>query len=207
MGAKIVICEKFSVFLLIRNPFNWSKTMADDRHIINLCHEGEYELAFNSIVDSYSERLYWHVRRFLCSHEDTNDLLQDIFIKIWSSLPSFRGDAQIYTWLYRIATNETLNYLKKIKRENAVSLDEVGQILAARIDEDPYFNGDALQRELHKAIQQLPEKQRLVFNMRYFDELKYEDIAEITGTSVGALKASYHHAYNKVKEALENADI
>ena len=181
--------------------------MADDRHIINLCHEGEYELAFNSIVDTYSERLYWHVRRFLCSHEDTNDLLQDIFIKIWGSLPSFRGDAQIYTWLYRIATNETLNYLKKIRRENAISLDAVGQMLATRIDEDPYFNGDALQRELHKAIQQLPEKQRLVFNMRYFDELKYEDIAEITGTSVGALKASYHHAYNKIKEALENADI
>lgn len=178
-----------------------------DEHIIKLCHEGEYELAFNSIVDSYSERLYWHVRRFLCSHEDTNDLLQDIFIKIWSALPSFRGDAQIYTWIYRIATNETLNNLKKIKRENAVSLDEVGKMLASRIDEDPYFNGDALQRELHKAIQLLPEKQRLVFNMRYFDELKYEDIAEITGTSVGALKASYHHAYNKVKEALENADL
>ena len=181
--------------------------MADDRHIINLCQEGEYELAFNNIVDAYSERLYWHVRRFLCSHEDTNDLLQDIFIKIWSSLPSFRGDAQIYTWLYRIATNETLNHLRKIKRENAISLDDVGQILASRIDDDPYFNGDALQRELHKAIQLLPEKQRLVFNMRYFDELKYEDIAEITGTSVGALKASYHHAYNKVKEALENADL
>ncbi|MBR5834159.1 MAG: RNA polymerase sigma factor [Bacteroidales bacterium] len=181
--------------------------MTDDRHIIKLCHEGEYELAFNSIVDTYSERLYWHVRRFLCSHEDTNDLLQDIFIKIWSSLSSFRGDAQIYTWLYRIATNETLNHLKKIRRENAISLDAEGQLLASRIDEDPYFNGDALQRELHKAIQQLPEKQRLVFNMRYFDELKYEDIAEITGTSVGALKASYHHAYNKIKEALENADI
>ena len=181
--------------------------MTDDRHIIKLCHECEYELAFNSIVDTYSERLYWHVRRFLCSHEDTNDLLQDIFIKIWSSLSSFRGDAQIYTWLYRIATNETLNHLKKIRRENAISLDAEGQLLASRIDEDPYFNGDALQRELHKAIQQLPEKQRLVFNMRYFDELKYEDIAEITGTSVGALKASYHHAYNKIKEALENADI
>ena len=181
--------------------------MTDDRHIIKLCHEGEYELAFNSIVDTYSERLYWHVRRFLCSHEDTNDLLQDIFIKIWSSLSSFRGDAQIYTWLYRIATNETLNHLKKIRRENAISLDAEGQLLASRIDEDPYFNGDALQRELHKAIQQLPEKQRLVFNMRYFDELKYEDIAEITGTSVGALKASYHHAYNKIKESLENADI
>jgi RNA polymerase sigma-70 factor (ECF subfamily) len=147
------------------------------------------------------------VRRFVCSHEDTDDLLQNIFIKIWNSLSSFRGDSQIYTWLYRIATNETLNYLRKIRRENLISFEMVGDILANRVDEDPYFNGDALQRELHKAIQRLPEKQRLVFNMRYFDELKYEDIAEITGTSVGALKASYHHAYNKIKEALEEADL
>ena len=174
-----------------------------DRHIINLCHEGEYELAFNSIVQTYSERLYWHVRRFVCSHEDTDDLLQDIFIKIWSSLPSFRGDSQLYTWLYRIATNETLNRLKKLKRESARSFEEVGDLLVSRIDEDPYFNGNALQRELHKAIQRLPEKQRLVFNMRYFDELKYEEISEITGTSVGALKASYHHAYTKIRETLE----
>lgn len=178
-----------------------------DEHIINLCHEGEYELAFNEIVETYTERLYWHVRRFVCSHEDTDDLLQDVFIKIWNSLPSFRGESRIYTWLYRIATNETLNHLRKIRRENAVSFDIVGEMLATRIDEDPSFNGNALQRELHKAIQRLPEKQRLVFNMRYFDEMKYEDIAEITGTSVGALKASYHHAYNKIKEALENTDL
>lgn len=178
-----------------------------DEHIINLCHEGEYELAFNEIVETYTERLYWHVRRFVCSHEDTDDLLQDVFIKIWNSLPSFRGESRIYTWLYRIATNETLNHLRKIRRENAVSFDIVGEMLATRIDEDPSFNDNALQRELHKAIQRLPEKQRLVFNMRYFDEMKYEDIAEITGTSVGALKASYHHAYNKIKEALENTDL
>lgn len=178
-----------------------------DEHIINLCHEGEFDTAFKQIIDTYSERLYWHVRRFVCSHEDTDDLMQDIFIKVWNSLPSFRGESQIYTWLYRIATNETLNHLRKIRRENAVSFDVVGEMLATRIDEDPSFNGNALQRELHKAIQRLPEKQRLVFNMRYFDELKYEDIAEITGTSVGALKASYHHAYNKIKETLENTDI
>ncbi|MBR5568556.1 MAG: RNA polymerase sigma factor [Bacteroidales bacterium] len=174
-----------------------------DTEIKKLCQNGDYELAFKAIVESYSERLYWHVRRLLCSHEDTNDLLQDIFIKIWTAMPSFRGDSQLYTWLYRIATNETLNRLRKLRRENAISLDAVGEILATRVDEDPYFNGTALQRELHKAIQKLPEKQRLVFNLRYFDEMKYEDIAEITGTSTGALKASYHHAYNKIKEALE----
>jgi RNA polymerase sigma-70 factor (ECF subfamily) len=130
-----------------------------------------------------------------------------VFIKIWSALPSFRGDSQLYTWLYRIATNETLNRLKKLRREYAFSLESVSHVLATRIDEDPYFSGNALQRELHKAIQKLPEKQRLVFTMRYFDEMKYEDIAEITGTSVGALKASYHHAYNKIKETLENTDF
>ena len=178
-----------------------------DTEIKKLCQNGDYELAFKAIVESYSERLYWHVRRLLCSHEDTNDLLQDIFIKIWTAMPSFRGDSQLYTWLYRIATNETLNRLRKLRRENAISLDAVGDILATRVDEDPYFNGTALQRELHKAIQKLPEKQRLVFNLRYFDEMKYEDIAEITGTSTGALKASYHHAYNKIKEALEAIDF
>lgn len=178
-----------------------------DTEIKKLCQNGDYELAFKAIVESYSERLYWHVRRLLCSHEDTNDLLQDIFIKIWTAMPSFRGDSQLYTWLYRIATNETLNRLRKLRRENAISLDAVGEILATRVDEDPYFNGTALQRELHKAIQKLPEKQRLVFNLRYFDEMKYEDIAEITGTSTGALKASYHHAYNKIKEALEATEF
>lgn len=179
----------------------------NDGHITDLCSKGEYELAFNGIVDTYSERMYWHVRRFLCSHEDTDDLLQDIFIKIWSALPSFRGDSQLYTWLYRIATNMALNQLRKIRRENAVSIENVGEIMASRIDEDPYFNGNTLQRELHKAIQRLPEKQRLVFNMRYFDDMKYEDISEITGTSVGALKASYHHAYIKIRETLENIDF
>lgn len=160
------------------------------------------EEAFNGIVNTYSERLYWHVRRFLCSHDDTNDLLQDIYIKIWTALPSFRGDSQVFTWLWRIATNEVLNHLRKQKFKALVSLDSSMEILRKKIDDDPYFNGNELQRELYKAIQKLPEKQRVVFNMRYFDELKYEEISEITDTSVGALKASYHHAYNKIKEEL-----
>lgn len=173
-----------------------------DSEIIRLYGSGRHEDAFNGIVATYSERLYWHVRRFLCSHEDTNDLLQDIFIKIWTALPGFRGNSQLYTWLYRIATNETLNYLRKQKFKAMVSLDSASEILRKKIDEDPHFNGNELQRELHKAIQRLPEKQRLVFNLRYFDEMKYEDISEITDTSVGALKASYHHAYNKVKDEM-----
>ena len=174
-----------------------------DREIIHLQQSGKYADAFNAIVEQYSERLYWHVRRFLCSHDDTNDLLQDIFIKVWKALPSFKGDSRIYTWIYRIATNEALNQLRRQKMISFIELESPTERLMKKIDEDPYFNGDKIQRELHKAIQKLPEKQRLVFNMRYFDEMKYEDISEITGTSVGALKASYHHAYNKVKDDIQ----
>jgi len=174
-----------------------------DREIIHLQKSGEYDKAFNAIVDLYSERIYRHVRRFLCSHEDTNDLLQDIFIKIWKALPSFKGESQIYTWIYRIATNEVLNNLRRQKLFALVEMDSATERLIQKIDADPLFNGDRVQRELHKAIQRLPQKQRLVFNLRYFDEMKYEDISEITGTSVGALKASYHHAYNKIKTELE----
>lgn len=173
-----------------------------DSEIIRLYSSGRHEDAFNGIVEAYSERLYWHVRRFLCSHEDTNDLLQDIYIKIWTALPTFRGDSQLFTWLYRIATNEVLNHLRKQKFKAMLSLDSATEILRKKIDDDPHFNGNELQRELHKAIQKLPEKQRIVFNMRYFDELKYDEISEITDTTVGALKASYHHAYNKIKEEL-----
>lgn len=173
-----------------------------DKKIIELYSDGREEEAFNCIVDAYTERLYWHVRRFLCCHEDTDDLVQDIFIKIWAALPTFRGESQLFTWIYRIATNEVLNHLRKQKFKALISLDPISETFCRKIDEDPYFNGDRLQRELHKAIQRLPEKQRIVFSLRYFDEMKYEEISEITDTTVGALKASYHHAYNKVKEDL-----
>ena len=174
-----------------------------DREITDIFKSGRHEQAFNQIVANYTERLYWHVRRFLCSHEDTNDLLQDIFIKIWTALPSFRGDAQLFTWIYRIATNEVLNYLRKQKIKSLISLESESTVLEKKVDEDPYFNGDKLQIELHKAMQRLPQKQRIVFSLRYFDEMKYEEISKITGTSVGALKASYHHAYNKIRDDLE----
>ena len=174
-----------------------------DNEIMELYRSGRREEAFSHIVDSYTERLYWHVRRFSCSHDDSNDLLQDIFIKAWNSLPSFRGESQLFTWLYRIATNEVLNHLRRQRFRALVSFESASLMLERKIDEDAHFNGDELQRELHKAIQKLPEKQRIVFCFRYFDEMKYEDISEITDTSVGALKASYHHAYNKVKEELQ----
>lgn len=174
-----------------------------DSEIIQLYECGRREEAFNGIVETYTERLYWHVRRFLCSHDDTDDLLQDIMIKIWTALPTFRGESKLYTWIYRIATNEVLNHLRKQRFKALVSLDSATSILERKIDDDAYFNGDEMQRELHKAIQRLPEKQRVVFNLRYFEEMKYDEISEITGTSVGALKASYHHAYEKVKADLE----
>lgn len=174
-----------------------------DKEIINLYNEGQKEKAFNNIVSSYTEKLYWHVRRFTCSHDDTNDLLQDIFIKIWAALPNFRGESQLYTWLYRIATNEVLNFLRRQRIRATLSLDSASHHLERKIDEDAYFNGNEVQRELYKAIQRLPEKQRIVFCFRYFDEMKYEEISEITDTSVGALKASYHFAYNKIKSDLQ----
>lgn len=172
--------------------------------IKKLCMEGSYEAAFKCIVDTFSERIYWHVRRFVCSHEDADDLVQEIFIKIWNSLTQFRGDSSVFTWIYRIATNEALNFLRKKRINAAIEMDSIENILSGQIDEDTYFNGNDLQRELHKAIQKLPDKQKVVFCLRYFDEMKYDEISEITGTSTGALKASYHHAYIKVKEHLEN---
>ena len=173
-----------------------------DKEILDLYNSGQRELAFKELVNSYSERLYWHVRRFLCSHEDTDDLLQDIFVKIWSSLSSFRGESQLYTWLYRIATNESLNFLQKQKIRAALQFESMTSKIEERIDEDTLMDGDQLQRDLMKAIQRLPSKQRTVFIMRWFDDLSYEDISEILGTSVGALKASYHFASEKIKAEL-----
>jgi RNA polymerase sigma-70 factor (ECF subfamily) len=140
----------------------------------------------------------------VCSHEDTDDLLQEIFIKIWAALPSFRGEAQLFTWLYRIATNETLNFLRKQKVRASLRFQSLDAELERRIDEDPYFNGSEAQRLLSKAIAKLPEKQRIVFSLRYYEDMSYENISEITGTSVGALKASYHIAYEKLKAEFQD---
>ncbi len=174
-----------------------------DREIMRLYRSGDREQAFRAIVKCYSERLYWHIRRFTCSHEDTDDLLQDTFAKIWAALPSFREDAQLFTWIYRIATNEALNFLRRKKLREAVSFEDIRGDMERKIDSDPYFNGDELQRQLFKAMGKLPPKQRLVFGLRYFEEMPYEEISKISGSSTGSLKASYHHAYNKIKAELE----
>ena len=175
-----------------------------DREIMELLHEGRREMAFDEIVRSYGERLYWHIRRFTNSHDDADDILQDTFMKAWKALPGFKEGSQIFTWIYRIATNESLNYIRKNKWKAMLQAQTLESIMESRIDEDPYFNGNALQRDLMKAVNRLPEKQKLVFCLRYFDDLGYGDIAEITGTSVGALKASYHFASGKIKAELEN---
>ncbi len=160
------------------------------------------EEIFNSIVRENSEKLYWHVRRMVNSHEDADDLLQDIFIKVWTALPSYRGEAQPGTWVWRIATNETLNFLRREKVRAAIRLSSIDAEMERRIMADPFFDGTAAEREFAKAVARLPEKQRQVFIMRWWDELPYEEISAITGTTVGALKASYHLAREKVEAAL-----
>jgi len=165
---------------------------------------GREEEGFNQLVVKYQERLYWHVRKILISHEDSDDVLQNTLIKVWRSLESFRSDSSLYTWLYRIATNEALSSLKQKKRRAFAPWVDVEQSLSNALESDPWFDGDEAQLKLQQAILQLPEKQRLVFNMKYFDELKYEDMSKILGTSVGALKASYHHAVKKLKATLNH---
>lgn len=160
------------------------------------------EQVFNQIVKEYGERVYWHVRRIVNSHEDADDLVQDIFLKIWTALPAFRGEAQVYTWVWRIATNEALNWLRREKVRAALRFTSIDAEMERRIDSDPFFNGDAAERKLSKAVARLPEKQWQVFVLRYYDEMPYEEMSEVLGTSVGALKASYHIAQEKVRAAL-----
>ena len=160
------------------------------------------ERLFNEIVKDYSERVYWHVRRFVNNHEDADDLVQEIFLKIWTALPSFRGEAQLFTWIWRIATNETLNWIRREKVRAALRFTTIDAEMERRIDSDPFFDGDAADRALSKAVAKLPEKQRQVFILRYYDEMPYEEMSAILGTSVGALKASYHIAQEKVRDTL-----
>lgn len=166
----------------------------------------EQERFFNDLVRQYSEPLYWHVRAMVGSHEDTDDLLQEIFIKAWNALPRFRGDSDPFTWLWRIATNETISFLRKARVRAALTFSTIDSQAERICDPSPYFDGDKALRALRKAIATLPDKQRLVFTMRYYEELSYEQISEITGTSVGALKTSYHIAYEKVKDYLMTHD-
>ncbi|HRU63007.1 MAG TPA: sigma-70 family RNA polymerase sigma factor [Paludibacteraceae bacterium] len=158
--------------------------------------------AFSMVVRKYQERLYWHIRKMVLSHDDANDILQNTFLKAWEGIDNFRGDSLISTWLYRIATNETLTFLANKRMQNITSMDELEEVLAQNLEADKYFDGDEAQLKLQKAILTLPENQRLVFNMKYFDDLTYEEMEAILDTSVGALKASYHIAVKKIEKYL-----
>lgn len=168
--------------------------------IEELRNEDTRQRAFSKVIKHYSQPLYWQIRRMVIDHENTNDLLQETFIKAWININHFRGEAKLSTWLYKIAINESITFINKEKNKQTSSIDDEDSFLINNLQADEWFDGDDLQLELQKAINRLPEKQRLVFNMRYFDEMKYEDMSEILGTSVGALKASYHHAAKKIED-------
>ena len=159
--------------------------------------------AFARIVREYSEQLYWQIRRLVLSHDDANDILQNTFIKAWNNIEYFRGDAKMSTWLYRIALNECLTFLNKQRASQQLSIDEADTEIVNQLESDTYFDGDKTQKVFLQAVKQLPEKQQMIFNLKYFKEMKYEEISEILGTSIGALKASYHHAVKKIESFLE----
>ena len=157
---------------------------------------------FNLLVRKYQKQIYWHVRRIVIDHDDSDDVVQNTFIKIWKNINKFREESKLFTWIYRIATNEALNFLKRKRQKLFIPLVNVEERLSNSLSDDIYFNGDEIQLKLQKAILQLPEKQRLVFNMKYYDEIKYKDMSEILNTSVGALKASYHIAVKKIEKII-----
>ncbi len=180
------------------------KQFSDDE-LLQMFFEGDNpNYAFNLIVRKYQEPVYWHIRRMVVSHEDANDVVQDAFVKAWQGLPKFRKDAALFTWIYRIATNEALTFLKKKKNRFLLPLLDVSKQLEETLEADVYYNGSEIEKKIQKAILKLPEKQRAVFNLRYYDEMKYEDMAEVMNTSVGALKASYHHAVKKIEQYIGN---
>ncbi len=176
--------------------------LEDHELIEKLAGEDTRNFAFNQLVRKYQERIYWHVRKMVIDHDDTDDVVQEVFIKVWKNLHRFRQDSKLYTWIYRIATNECLNFLKKKKRASLLSLSDYQEVLVSKLDMSVQMDGDMIEMKLQKALLTLPDKQRMVFNMKYFDDMKYQEIADITETSVGSLKASYHHAVKKIEEIL-----
>ena len=178
----------------------------ESKFIKRLQDPSTQQSAFGELLKEYSEQLYWQIRKIVLSHDDANDVLQNTFIKVWTSIDNFRGDSKLSTWLYRIAINESITFLSKMRAQNNVSIDDADTFLMNKLESDEYFDGDEAQLKLQKAILTLPEKQRIVFNLKYFDEMKYEEMSEMLETSVGALKASYHHAVKKIEEflSLEN---
>ncbi len=182
------------------------KQVEDSEILEKFANERTRNEAFSLLLKKYQQKIYWHIRRLVIDHDDADDLVQDVFVKVWKYLGNFRNDSQLYTWIYRIATNECITFLNKKKQKNNVPLDEVSYDLADKLTDSNYFSGDKIQMKLQQALLTLPEKQRLVFQMKYYDDLKYEEISEILGTSVGALKASFHLAVKKIEKYLLSND-
>lgn len=166
-------------------------------------NESSRNFAFNLLMRKYQQRLYWHVRKIVIDHDDANDVIQNTFIKVWKSLDGFREDSQLYTWLYRIATNESITFLNQKKKRFLIPFADVEHELAGHLTNDVYFSGDRIQLKLQQAVLKLPTQQRIIFNMKYFDGMKYEEISEILKVTVGALKASYHHAVKKIEKYIK----
>jgi RNA polymerase sigma factor (sigma-70 family) len=177
----------------------------EDRELLEKLRSDESRnYGFNLLVRKYQERIYWHIRKMVIDHDDADDLMQDTFLKVWKNIGSFRQDAQLYTWIYRIATNECLNFLRKKRSKFFLPINDVEHELSRKLESSDSIDGSEIQIKLQKALLKLPDKQRLVFNMKYYDEMKYEEISEITNTSVGSLKASYHYAVKKIEDFLSN---
>ena len=181
--------------------------MQDEHQLVkDLQSIDQKDKAFRALITLYKERLYWHIRNIVKSHEDTDDVLQNTFIKVYKSIDKFKGDSKLYSWLYRIATNESITLINKNAKRMQVSNEEVQQLAVNNLKSDVYFEGDAIQLKLQQAIATLPQKQQLVFNMKYFEDIKYKDMSEILETSEGALKASYHIAVKKIELYLVNTE-
>lgn len=175
-------------------------SVVSDEEILSLMQEQRtQEQGFRLLMQQYQERLYWHIRRMVIEHEDANDVLQNCLVKAFRGIHQFEGKSSLFTWLYRIATNESLTFLSKKNRRTTSSIDDENTNLGNRLQADEFFDGDALQIRLKKALNLLPEKQRIVFNLRYYEEMSYQDMSEVLSTSVGALKASFHHAVKKIE--------
>ncbi len=177
--------------------------MKTDINLISALKDNKQkDIAFKKLLDMYQKRLYWHIRKMVLIHEDTNDVLQNTFLKVYKNIVNFKGNSSIHTWMYRIAYNESINFLKEKQKRLKLNLEEVNIKILEELKEDVYFEGDQIQFKLQEALLKLPEKQKQVFVMKYYDDLKFKEISEITGTSEGALKASYHHAIKKIERFL-----
>lgn len=184
------------------NQMAYQQPVDEKQLVKDLQNPKKAHAAFDVLMRTYGEQIYWQIRKMVVSHDDANDLLQNVFVKAWKNIQNFRGDAKLSTWLHKIAVNESINFINKEKQRRNLENDDSDGHLLASLEADEFFDGDELQKEFQEAILKLPQKQRLVFNMRYFDEMKYEEISEILGTSVGALKASYHHAVKKISQSI-----